>query len=671
MHIPLFTCAKAIGEPYLRSVSIGLSKLFTEHHKSHTELSHQVLLYLNQACSGQLANEDYNQIYKQIILGLAKRHVSVYALSYKHRMWDGPLGCLQKQPEHEMAIMAAEIAQHALAAQTPTFCFWLDQFLRQRHHDRTRRWIDNSILPYAVFDTIVFDYTAADKGMWLHLEKLLASGRSATSARLTHSTVLKRGRNEGGPDSLLRAASAVAGGDVDHLRASMEDKQGVVNWAIEMLDFSQFHGRGGGMIEHFTRPGSYMYYSPWDREKVSSVMVNLELLPGELCRSRSERGLGRWEQEAELFSSLIPADMRGCCDGSWLSKGQTRVYATKFEDRFVYLQILNRVARDQLLIAAIVSRAENCEANYIESFMAAAFDHLSNDAAQLIVDRRQDRIEWSPIQTFLKENGIDNVFMMKVFHIYTYIYIYLFLFYHCCTSMLVTARSDSGQVAVDREESGSLIQSLQFRIQQQQLQIRENTAMHIYSHVDTYDTSKLSPVNRKSTETQNSTNLIIIPCDHTCITPISPHLHLPPCPPSSRPSPSLSAPPHPFFAPTNALSHAFSPPTAAPQSMQPTSQPRRHRPRTPATVSQPLNARVLLYPYVRLLRYVPCLRSINRSLLVRMSILFLTMKDAPSYCLRIQQSIQTISPSNRAARYIVNRRRHSARRVVVPRWSAI
>ena len=408
MHIPLFTCAQAFGEAYGRSVSFGLSKPFCVGTKSDADLVEEVFQYFLLVCGKEVAGEDCNRIYDEIVMGLAYGTISVFALSYKHQMFGGPRGERQRLADENMKRMAQDIVRHSRTAMTEKFCFWLDQILGQRQPFSERRWVDNGLLPYAVFDTIVFDYTRAERGAWLWSETLLASGRLNTSKRATYSRLVQRDRREGGPDSLMRAASAIACGVIDDERGNRDDKLSIVNWALETLDMSQI--MKGNQVEHFTR---LLYRrEPWDKVRLSSVMFNLEILPGELDRPGGQRG---WEHETQLLSKLIPSDARICCDGSWLSKGKTKVYATNLQDRYVYFQRVVRGARDSLFITAIVLNRENTASNRVLRYTAIAFDNLTNDDAARILRENRSRIEWVPVQRFLKRYGVTSVMQVCEF----------------------------------------------------------------------------------------------------------------------------------------------------------------------------------------------------------------------------------------------------------------
>ena len=412
MHIPIFACGYTFGHIYASSVSYGLSKIFTLKKKPDYQAVQEVYIYLLDVCAEGVAQENCHGIYEHVVLSLARNEISVFAMSYKHRMSGGPQGRRQRLSLDDLRQMSTEIVRHAQASSTDKFCFWLDQILGQRKPSSERRWVENGLLPYAVFETIVMDYGAEDLGAWLRAEKLLASGMSNSARREASSTIIKRHEYDGGgPDSLMRAASAIACGAIDNLRGNVEDKKSIVNWALETLDMSNF--MKGNQIEHFNR----VFYKkePWNKERLSSIMFNLDILPGALSFENSQRHSASWGHEAELLSHFIPQDLKQLCDGSYLSRGKTEVFATLPSDKFVYLQVIFRNMRPRLVITALVSEADNKPSNRIEAFTALSFNEHIDPHAKDVNDRRLQMIEWARVKQFLRPYGVRSSFYMSEF----------------------------------------------------------------------------------------------------------------------------------------------------------------------------------------------------------------------------------------------------------------
>lgn len=413
-HIPIFTCGFHFGDEYARSVSHGLSEIFDLRNVSSAQLCRNVYSYLLQVCAGDVEKEDSNVIYDQVITGLAKSEISVFALSYKHQMRGGPFGLRQRISPLDMERMASEIVDHGEASDRPTFCFWLDQILGQRQPHVERRWVDNGLLPYAVFNTIVFDYDLKERGAWLLAETLLSRGRSYTEKRRGKSVIIQRGKNEGGTDSLMRTASAICCGVIDDLRGEQSDKISILNWALETIDMSKFCENENSQVDHFTRR-AYVS-SPWNKYRLKSVMLNLEILVSEVVRGKSEGVITKWGHEAELLSIMIPDDLLSSCDGSFFSDGVTKVYESNLKGTFIFIQSVDRLARDVLIVVGLVQKGENNESNCVEALMAASFDQLSHKDAQDVYDRQEDYISWNPVTKFLREHGVvPYIFPMKTF----------------------------------------------------------------------------------------------------------------------------------------------------------------------------------------------------------------------------------------------------------------
>lgn len=402
--IPIIACGHFFGNSYARSVSFGLSKVFSLNGYSIDQVENQVHSYLLHVCAERAKDENCEQIFDEVIHSLARGRVSVFALSYKHKMFGGSLGRRQRVSSRTMHEMAAEIVHYALHSGKEYFCFWLDQILGQRMPLAERHWINNGLLPYAVFETIVFPYSEHEQGAWLMAERLLASGSSIAASPEPRSGLIRR-IEVGGPASLMKAASAIAGGAVDFFRGKREEVLSIVKWSLDTLDMSQY--MNGQQVGHFTRPffpENYFGTSQWDHRRLRSIMFNLDLYPGEVKRfSTGSSRRRRWEQEAGILSSLIPSSLKICCDGSWLSRESTSVYVTNNPNRFVYLQTVRRNGRSSLVIAAVTIRQENLTSNMVVAYMAASVDQYLDPTAQLVLEKGHSLVNWAPVTEFLQE----------------------------------------------------------------------------------------------------------------------------------------------------------------------------------------------------------------------------------------------------------------------------
>lgn len=378
--------------------------MFSLNGYAAEQVVNQVYSYLLDVCAERAKDENCDQIFDEVIHSLARERISVFALSYKHKMFGGNLGRRQRVSPRTMHEMAAEIVHYALHSGKEFFCFWLDQILGQRMPFAERHWINNGLLPYAVFETIIFPYSEQEQGAWLMAERLLASGSSIAGSPEPCSGLIRR-VEMGGPASLMKAASAIAGGAVDFLRGKREDVLSIVKWSLDTLDMSQY--MNGQQVGHFTRPffpENYFGTSQWDHRRLRSVMFNLDLYPGEVKRfSTSVSRKRSWEQEAGILSALIPSSLKICCDGSWLSRGTTSVYGTNNPNRFVYLQTVRRSGRPSLVIAAVTKRQENLASNMVVAYTAASFDQYSDPTAQLVLDKGYSLVNWAPVKEFLQE----------------------------------------------------------------------------------------------------------------------------------------------------------------------------------------------------------------------------------------------------------------------------